>query len=275
MLEYPECAVIARQIEQTLTGRTISAVEVEQTPHKFAFFTRDKHRYPELLAGAKVLSASHSGGHAAIETDRGILSFSDGAYPRYAAPGAKLPAKRQFLVGFDDGAHVSVNIQMYGFIGFAAQGEERDKYFQIAAEKPDPLGEDFTYDYFKSLCPEDGKKLSLKALLATEQRIPGLGNGVLQDILWNAEMDPRRDAKTLSGEEFRTLYGSVRSTLKDMRDLGGRSTERDFFGNPGGYPSRLCKDTLGSPCPRCGTAIEKAAYMGGAVYFCAGCQTRE
>jgi hypothetical protein len=35
---------------------------------------------------------------------------------------------------------------------------------------------------------QEVKKLSLKALLATEQRIPGLGNGVLQDILFKARM---------------------------------------------------------------------------------------
>lgn|GEM_PF-2077218 len=30
-----------------------------------------------------------------------------------------------------------------------------------------------------------------KAFLATEQRIPGLGNGVLQDILWTARIHPK------------------------------------------------------------------------------------
>ncbi|HOS18361.1 MAG TPA: endonuclease VIII [Clostridia bacterium] len=274
MLEYPECAVISRQITEALAGRTIVAVEVEQSPHKFAFFLGDKAEYPRLLAGARVKSGLARGGHVAVETDKGALAFSDGAYPRYAAPGEKPPAKRQFLLAFDDGAHVSVSIQMYGFIGFTAPDGDAGAYFRAAAEKPDPLGEDFTYEYFKGLYPDNGKKLPLKALLATEQRVPGLGNGVLQDILWNAGMDPRRDARSLTDAELRALYGSVRATLREMRELGGRSTERDFFGRPGGYPCRLCKDTLGSPCPRCGAPIEKAAYMGGAVYFCAGCQGR-
>ena len=38
----------------------------------------------------------------------------------------------------------------------------------------------------------ESQNLSVKALLATEQRIPGLGNGVLQDILHKTGVHPRR-----------------------------------------------------------------------------------
>lgn len=34
----------------------------------------------------------------------------------------------------------------------------------------------------------------------------------------------------------------------------------------------LDSKTVGRPCPRCGTPIEKAAYLGGAVYYCPQCQ---
>ena len=46
------------------------------------------------------------------------------------------------------------------------------------------LSDAFTLDYFKSLIDEATLKLSVKAFLATEQRIPGIGNGVCQDILF-------------------------------------------------------------------------------------------
>ena len=57
-----------------------------------------------------------------------------------------------------------------------------------------------------------------------------------------------------------------------MTDLGGRDTEKDFFGNTGGYKTILSKNTVQNPCPDCGGAIFKEAYMGGAVYFCPVCQ---
>ena len=57
-----------------------------------------------------------------------------------------------------------------------------------------------------------------------------------------------------------------------MTEKGGRDTEPDFFGQPGGYHTILCKNTVNKPCPVCGTSIKKEAYMGGSVYYCPKCQ---
>jgi formamidopyrimidine-DNA glycosylase len=90
------------------------------------------------------------------------------------------------------------------------------------------------------------QKLSAKAFLATEQRIPGLGNGVLQDILWYANIHPKRKISTLSAEQKHKLFRSVKTILAEMTELGGRDTERDLFGCNGGYITRLSKKTVGS-----------------------------
>ena len=68
------------------------------------------------------------------------------------------------------------------------------------------------------------------------------------------------------------LFGSVKSTLKEMRDCGGRDTERDLFGKPGGYPTVLSSKTLALPCPVCGGGLKREAYLGGNIYFCPMCQ---
>ena len=115
-------------------------------------------------------------------------------------------------------------------------------------------------------------QLSAKAFLATEQRIPGLGNGVLQDILFNAGIHPKRKISTLDETERRTLFDSIKSTLEEMTGQGGRDTEKDLFGEPGGYRVKMGKDGMGKPCPVCGGQVVKEAYMGGSVYYCEGCQ---
>jgi formamidopyrimidine-DNA glycosylase len=115
-------------------------------------------------------------------------------------------------------------------------------------------------------------KLSTKAFLATEQRIPGLGNGVLQDILWTAGIHPKRKLESLSDDEVGQLYNAVKTVLEAMVDGGGRDTERDLYGCNGGYRTILSRHTVDMPCPACGTPIRKAAYLGGSIYFCEGCQ---
>jgi formamidopyrimidine-DNA glycosylase len=57
-----------------------------------------------------------------------------------------------------------------------------------------------------------------------------------------------------------------------MAAEGGRDTETDLYGQPGGYKTVLSKNTAGTACPKCGTMIIKEAYMGGSIYYCAGCQ---
>jgi formamidopyrimidine-DNA glycosylase len=143
---------------------------------------------------------------------------------------------------------------------------------QLARQKPSPLSPDFTRSYFGSLFNADTPKLSAKAFLATEQRIPGLGNGVLQDILWGARLHPKHKMADLSADEVQSMYAAVKDILAEMTAQGGRDTERDLFGQPGGYRTVLSRNTVGTPCPACGKTIQKEAFMGGSIYYCPGCQ---
>ena len=93
--------------------------------------------------------------------------------------------------------------------------------------------------------------------------------------MWDAGIDPRYKLTEEDEAVFHTLYDSVRKMIRKMCEDGGRDTEQDLYGNPGGYISQLSKKSLGEPCMKCGTLIHKAAYMGGTVYFCEHCQKRE
>ena len=100
-----------------------------------------------------------------------------------------------------------------------------------------------------------------------------MGNGCLQDILFRARLHPRRKVVDIADDEQRALYDAIKRTLNQMIDLGGRSSEVDLYGNKGGYVRILDSKTKGTPCPECGTTIEKIQYLGGACYFCPTCQT--
>ena len=76
--------------------------------------------------------------------------------------------------------------------------------------KPQPMTEGFDRAYFGTLLKPGWEKLSAKAFLATEQRIPGLGNGVLQDILFNAGINPKRKMGTLTETEIDGLWVNYR-----------------------------------------------------------------
>lgn len=162
---------------------------------------------------------------------------------------------------------------MYGGLWCFPAGEFQYPHYLQARDRPSPLSDQFNRAYWDTIVLSPGvERLSIKALLATRQRIPGLGNGVLQDILFNARIHPKKATGALTAEQSSALYCSVKSTLAEMAFQGGRDTERDLFGRPGGYQTKLSKNTVNSPGPACGTTIQKEAYMGGSTYYCAGCQ---
>jgi formamidopyrimidine-DNA glycosylase len=273
VIELPEAAVLAKQINETVLGKKIKNVIAAQTPHKLAWYFGDPQEYKSLLTGRVISGATSYGGQVEITAGKAKLLFSDGVNLRYYSEDGKVPDKHQLLLEFHDGSSLVGWVQMYGGLSAFPEGKNDNKYYIIAREKPSPLSSDFDEDYFMSLFDEGTAKLSLKAFLATEQRIPGLGNGVLQDILFNAKMHPKKKAGTLSAADQQVLFGSIRNTLSEMTAKGGRDTENDLLGEPGAYKTKLSKNTAGQPCPICRTLIKKEAYLGGSIYYCVKCQS--
>lgn len=274
MNEIPEAITLAQQITETLVGKTIISVIPASTPHKFAWYYDDPAKYHQRLLEAEILSARGIGMFVEINLSKAILLFSDGVRLRFHPVRDQIPGKHQLLLGFNDGTFLSASVSMYGGL-FCWEKEVKfdNIYYEVAKSKPSPLKDAFDADYFNRLfAPEAVQKLSLKAALATEQRIPGLGNGCLQDILWHAKLNPKRKVTTLTEDEILNLFTNLKQILAEMTRLGGRSTEKDLFGNSGGYSVVMCADNKDKPCPDCGTPIQKEAYMGGSVYTCPTCQ---
>jgi len=272
MLEIPESTNIATQLNETVRGKKILSVVTNASPHKFAFYHGNPANYNALLAGQVIGGSVGIGAMIEIAAGDCHIVLGDGANLRYYDDSGKTPSKHQLLLELDDGSALVCTVQMYGAVLAFIEGTYDNKYYLMAKEKPQPLTDTFDKAYFDTLRTEGLYKLSAKAFLATEQRIPGLGNGVLQDILFRVNIHPKRKMKTLSEKELDNLFHSVKNTLAEMTKLGGRNTEKDLFGNAGGYRTLLSKNTVGKPCPICSANIQKASYLGGAVYWCPTCQ---
>jgi len=273
MIELPEALNLASQINDTVHGKRAAGVIAVQTPHKLAWYYGEPQKYSDLLVGKTIGKANAYGGLVEIKAENANILLGDGAGIRFHRKNEPRPAKHQLLIEFDDYSAISVSIQMYGGIGVFLEGELDNIYYRVAKEKPSPFSPAFDKVYFdRIVSAQEVQKLSLKALLATEQRIPGLGNGILQDILFNTKMHPKKKVNTLAETDKEVLFNSVKATVSAMAAEGGRDTELDLFGYPGGYKTILCKNTVNKPCQICGTIIKKEAYMGGSIYYCEKCQ---
>lgn len=274
MLEIPESNTLAKQINENLKGKTVTSVLAAASSHKFAWYYGDPNDYGQRLIGSEIISASGLGMFVEINLSKAVLLFSDGVNLRVHPAAGPIPKKHQLLLELDDDSFFSTSLSMYGGVYCWDKDDVFDNsYYNVAKEKHSPLTEAFDETYFEHLLSPDAvQKLSLKAALATEQRIPGLGNGSLQDILWQANLHPRSKTNTLSDAEMNKLYTTLKHTLENMTRMGGRSTEKDLFGQPGGYQVVMCAANKDQPCPKCGTIIQKHSYMGGSIYTCSSCQ---
>lgn len=238
--------------------------------HKFCWFNGDAADYEKQIKGSKITNTDCFGFFVEIAFENGKkLCVNDGVNIRIASAGST-PKNYQLLIEFDDGSMLVFTVAMYGGI-FLHNGAYENEYYLKSKAYVSPFSPEFAKLYSDTLnvCKPT---LSAKAFLATEQRFPGIGNGVLQDILFTAGIHPKRKLETLNNEERITLLESTISVLREMTDKGGRDTEKDIYGLPGGYRTKMSKNTFTDSCPVCGEAITKEAYLGGSVYYCPYCQ---
>lgn len=276
MLELPEVMTLSKQAGSLLSGKTVTQVFNATKPHKFTFYNRDPLEYGKLLVGKSILSSNGYGMFVDFNlSGNTVMNIGDGVNVRYYHSGDRIPDNYQLLLTFDDESFLVFTVAMYGSINVWIDEDIDNKYYRISRDSISPLSSDYTFEEFDKLFVAAKKTLTAKALLATEQRIPGIGNGVAQDILFNARMNPKQKVLDLPDGRRMDLFETLKGTLMEMTLKGGRDTQTDLYGNSGNYHTILSAKTWKEPCPRCGGRIVKEAYLGGSVYYCSACQKIE
>ncbi|MGH8998536.1 MAG: formamidopyrimidine-DNA glycosylase, partial [Acidimicrobiia bacterium] len=93
-----------------------------------------------------------------------------------------------------------------------------------------------------------------------QARLSGLGNLLVDEILWRAGLDPARQAGSLTGNEVRRLQRWIRRTITDLTvsEAGGGS-------HAGGLgPARR----PGGLCPADGTPLVRRTVGGRTTWSC-------
>jgi formamidopyrimidine-DNA glycosylase len=276
MIELPEASTIARQMSQELKGKRIAYGNRGNSAHKFAFSSGSPEEYAAIFEGRCMGETTGHGSAilASIEPDYVLVLGGGGERILFHREERTLPKKHHLLLHFEDGAYLTVTVQGWGNTLLLPE-VEAGAHLHVQKDRIPPLSEGFTWDHFQQLFDlvDKDSATSVKYFVISEPGVWGVGNGYLQDILFRAKIHPRRRVVDLGDREKRKLYQAIIDTLEQAVELGGRESERDLYGNSGGYASILSSKAKGQPCPECGTAIEKIQYLGGSCYLCPSCQT--
>jgi formamidopyrimidine-DNA glycosylase len=275
MFELPEYVTLAKQMDDSLKGKTILSGALGNAPHKFVWYNRRHDEFEKLTKGKTVGEAKARGRWLFVELKKGyVLVLGEfGGKVLFHPSCSEVPKKYHLHLAFADGTFLTATTQMWGAVELYEKGKElTGKY--VKSMKTTPIEAGFTFEYFCGLI--DGilkeEKKSVKALLTQDQNIPGLGNAIAQDILFKASLHPKHLLDELNNNQTRGLYKAIIDTISEVTRKGGRYDEFDLFGNPGKYIRLMDKNAVNKPCPRCGGKVEKIQYLGGACYFCPACQ---
>jgi len=116
----------------------------------------------------------------------------------------------------------------------------------------------------------------IKRALLDQSLISGVGNIYADEALWRARLHWARRAKSLNRPTVAGLLVAVREVLGEALRAGGTSFDALYVNVNGesGYFDRSLAvyGREGRPCPRCGTAVRRVAFMNRSSFFCPNCQ---
>lgn len=275
MIELPEAAAIAAQLTKEIEDAKIVSCMRGNSPHKFAFYNHTPEEYEKLTVDKKVGKSGYTGSCITTEIGKNLFLTLGGGGEKITlhSDEKSIPKKHQLLLGFDDGRFLSVTVSGWGMASLFTNDELQNHNCigkRVFVFKDGKIDKDLFFQHVSKYRPTD--KTSLKYFIISDPGVNGVANGYLQDILFNAKLHPKRQVGSLGKEETENLYNAICGTISQATAKGGRDTEVDIYGNPGGYPKILDSRSAGNPCPTCGASIEKIQYLGGACYFCPKCQ---
>jgi formamidopyrimidine-DNA glycosylase len=101
----------------------------------------------------------------------------------------------------------------------------------------------------------------VKARLLDQGAISGLGNLLIDQVLWQARIAPGRLVSELSVEDLDRLRRSVRAAIRSSIRLGGAHTGRF-----------IAARASEGRCPRDGAPVHRARIGGRTTFWCPACQ---
>lgn len=139
---------------------------------------------------------------------------------------------------------------------------------------PEPLSADFTWHVLKERL-QRRKRTNIKAALLDQSVLAGVGNIYADEALWGAKIHPKILVQDLNDRQIQAIYEALIAVLELSIEKGGSSSHTyvNAEGKKGSYLDFANVFRLeGTPCPRCGTIIEKLRVAGRGTHICPYCQ---
>ncbi len=178
------------------------------------------------------------------------------------APADHVPGKHDHLVIVTEGhALVFNDPRMFGSVDFHVGAQPPRWWSKIA---PAILSPAFTVAAVSEFLKRRGRA-PIKAVLLMQERFPGVGNWMADEILWRAAIHPARLAGSLAPPEIRALWRECRTVCRQaLVAIAGKGNKLPLDLNVGIPNTWLFKHRWrrGGRCPKTGKPLAHATIGG-------------
>jgi len=268
--EIPFLEILAENLAARISGRRIESILIRQPA-----LLQTASPPPESFVGEFLSLPARVGKYLALETEsrRAIVIHLMRAGridvgPRKA--GAGYPRHLSARIEFD--YDTRLDLVEHGKEKRARLWlvEDLADVAELGRLGPDPTRGELSPERFAETLR--GAPRRLKTLLTDQRAIAGIGNGLSDEILYEARLSPMKLGPSLSEEEAAALYSALLRVLSEQTDKLRRSAAGEL---PQKEPREhyVAHDHAGDRCPRCGAAIARVSYADHDLFYCPGCQT--
>ena len=284
MPELPEVEVVRRGLESWVAGRTIARADVLH-PRAARRHAGGGADLAARLSGRTVLTASRRGKYLWLPLDGQEVALVAhlGMSGQLLVQPASAPDEthlRARLTFTDLGGELRfVDQRTFGGLALdelvddGAGGLVPASVAHIARDPLDPLFDDALW--VRRL---RAKLTGLKRALLDQTLASGIGNIYADESLWRARLHWAAPTDTLPPARARELLAHARDVMTEALGQGGTSFDALYVNVNGesGYfdVSLAAYGQADRPCPRCGTAIVREAFMNRSSFRCPRCQHR-
>ncbi|OAQ20524.1 bifunctional DNA-formamidopyrimidine glycosylase/DNA-(apurinic or apyrimidinic site) lyase [Thermosulfurimonas dismutans] len=267
MPELPEVETIKRDLASRLPGAQLRNLKVLLVK----IVRPGQEAFRKLLLGKTLEAISRRGKLLIFEFGESVLLVHLGLTGSLILKESFPPPHTHVIFEFDKGTLFYADLRQFGWLE-AVPRKDLALHSFYASLGPDALG--ISPSQFERLILSSRRKI--KALLLDQKKIAGLGNIYTDEVLFRAGIHPERPAATLSQEEIKRLYSTMREVLLRAIELRGSSVRNyvDGKGRTGRFQEEhLVYGKRGRPCLRCGTPLEYRVVATRGTTFCPKCQS--
>ena len=273
MPELPEAETIVRGLRTKIIGESIRRVEVLHIDilrqPKSIFSKRVRLRRIDGIErrGKNVLIVLNEGWVIKVNlgmTGR-LLPFSrpPRGIERPTHPAARIRFLSGALLVFDD-------TRRFGSVEALSGAEWNERSNLMGPEPLDP-----SYQVSGLIDGLHRSSSPIRSWLLDQKRIAGIGNIYANEALYLAGIHPQRQSCSVTRNEAKALYRSLRSVLGDAIKAGGTTIQdyRNTDGDKGEYAGQLgIYGREGKPCNRCTSKVKRVVFGNRSAFYCPSCQ---